>query len=448
MDKKDPENREKRDFNREDSGRRNDSKPFTPFAKDKRARITHAEKNEPRRREHSENHDSPRPPRENGPKPYRREEIVRKPASSDGRRRSYNPNFTPDNKFRENDRFNRTDDKPRTAAGRERIGGYKPHGERPERDFNRADSPRPARKPYGDKPYGDKPRGAKPPYKKFEKKGDRPFEKKFDKKFDKKPHAKRSDHGRYSDGTYPAFTPPEISDEIRLNRYIAAAGKSSRREADEMIRAGRVKVNGDVVTEMGAKISAHDVVRVDGEVISSEKKVYIIMNKPKGFVTTLEDPHAEKTVMDLLKNSCTERVYPVGRLDKNSLGVLLITNDGDLTTQLTHPSHNKKKIYQVLLDKPLTRADMQKILDSIVLEDGPITADAIDYVSESKKEIGIEVHSGRNRIVRRIFEFLGYKVQKLDRVYFAGLTKKNLKRGQWRFLTPKEVGVLKSGMYE
>ncbi|MFQ9503411.1 MAG: pseudouridine synthase [Alistipes indistinctus] len=209
-----------------------------------------------------------------------------------------------------------------------------------------------------------------------------------------------------------------------------------------------VSVNGQVVSELGTKVYPSDEVRFNGEVIHGEKHVYILMNKPKGYVTSLEDPHADKTVMDLVRNACTERVYPVGRLDKNSVGVLLITNDGDLTRQLTHPSYKKSKIYQVSLDKPLSEEDMQRIADGIELEDGMIYADEVSYVSDSRKEIGIEIHSGRNRIVRRIFEALGYSVQKLDRVYFAGLTKKGLKRGAWRFLTPREVSMLKSGEYE
>ena len=235
---------------------------------------------------------------------------------------------------------------------------------------------------------------------------------------------------------------------MRLNRYIAMSGASSRREADELIASGQVSVNGIVVTELGTKIKPGDEVRLNNKVLRGEKKVYIIMNKPKGYVTSIEDPHADKTVMDLLGQAVNERVYPVGRLDKNSLGVLLITNDGDLTTRLTHPSYSKKKIYQVSLDKALTRTDMQSIADGIMLEDGEIYADEISYVKENKKEIGIEIHSGRNRIVRRIFEHLGYRVTKLDRVYFAGLTKKNLKRGAWRFLSPREVEMLMSGKYE
>ena len=208
-------------------------------------------------------------------------------------------------------------------------------------------------------------------------------------------------------------------------------------------------MNGKVVTELGTKVSPTDEVKFNDSRIVGEKKVYLVLNKPKGYVTSLDDPHADKTVMELVKGACAERIYPVGRLDKNSVGLLLFTNDGDLTRQLTHPSFEKKKVYQVSLDKPLTRADMDRIVEGITLEDGEIHADEIAYVAENdKKEVGIEIHSGRNRIVRRIFEHLGYTVRKLDRVYYAGLSKKNLKRGQWRFLTREEVQRLKSGQYE
>lgn len=232
--------------------------------------------------------------------------------------------------------------------------------------------------------------------------------------------------------------------EIRLNRYIANAGICSRREADTYITAGMVKVNGKVVTELGIKVLPDDEVRFDGNRISAEKKVYLLLNKPKDFVTTTDDPHADKIVMDLVKNACTERIYPVGRLDRNTTGLLLLTNDGDLSKRLTHPSHLMKKIYQVSLDKPVSLQHMQQIADGIELEDGPIHADAISFINqEDQNEIGIEIHSGRNRIVRRIFEYLGYRVKKLDRVYYAGLTKKNLPRGKYRFLTEKEVQYLK-----
>ena len=207
-------------------------------------------------------------------------------------------------------------------------------------------------------------------------------------------------------------------------------------------------VNGEVVTTLGSKVRPEDDVRFNGERIQGEHKVYLVLNKPKGYVTSLDDPHADKTVMELVKGACAERIYPVGRLDKNSVGLLLFTNDGDITRRLTHPSLNKKKVYQVSLDKPLTNADMQAIADGIMLEDGEIHADEIACVKDDRKEVGIEIHSGRNRVVRRIFEHLGYKVQKLDRVYYAGLTKKNLKRGAWRFLTDAEVAHLKSGQYE
>ena len=248
----------------------------------------------------------------------------------------------------------------------------------------------------------------------------------------------------------PSYETPQQEGAIRLNRYISMSGICSRREADEYITSGTITVNGAVVTELGSKVMRGDVVCYNGKQIENEKKVYIVMNKPKGFVTTLDDPHADKSVMDLVKNACNERIYPVGRLDKNSVGVLLLTNDGDLAKRLTHPTYEKKKIYQVSLDKRLTRADMEQMILGITLEDGDIAADDICYVDDPKMKnaVGIEIHSGRNRIVRRMFEPMGYHVGKLDRVYFAGLTKQKLKRGEWRFLTEKEVAMLKSGSYE
>ncbi len=240
----------------------------------------------------------------------------------------------------------------------------------------------------------------------------------------------------------------KISSDTRLNKYIANSGVCSRREADVFIKAGVVSVNGEVVTELGVKVKPGDEVKFNGELLRGEKKVYLLMNKPKGYVTTVEDPHADKTVMEIAQNYCDARIYPVGRLDKNSTGVLLLTNDGDLTVQLTHPSYNKKKIYQVGIDKPLTKNDMQRLADGVELEDGLSFFDVIEMIEEDKTSFGIEIHSGRNRIIRRMFEHLGYRVSKLDRVYFAGLTKKNLKRGECRFLTDKEVSTLKMGSYE
>ena len=236
---------------------------------------------------------------------------------------------------------------------------------------------------------------------------------------------------------------------IRLNKYLANAGVCSRREADEFITSGAVKVNGEVVTELGTKVKRSDEVLFNENPVSIEKKVYILLNKPKDYVTTSDDPQQRKTVMDLVKDACPERIYPVGRLDRNTTGVLLLTNDGELASKLTHPKFLKKKVYHVFLDKNVSTEDLQKIADGIELEDGEVHADSIEYADErDHSQVGIEIHSGRNRIVRRIFESLGYRVVKLDRVQFAGLTKKNLRRGDWRFLTEKEVDMLRSGMFE
>ena len=241
---------------------------------------------------------------------------------------------------------------------------------------------------------------------------------------------------------------PEIKDVVRLNRFIANSGVCSRREADTLIQAGVVTVNGEVVTELGTKVNIHDDdIRFNGERLKGEEKVYLIMNKPKGYVTTASDPHAEKTVIDLLKG-CSSRVYPVGRLDKNTTGVLLLTNDGEIAERLTHPSYDKKKIYQVSLDKELSEEDYHKILEGVSLTDGDAKADELEFIdANDKRKIGIEIHSGKNRIVRRIFDSLGYNVKALDRVYFAGLTKKGLKKGEWRYLTEGEINILKIGAY-
>ena len=236
---------------------------------------------------------------------------------------------------------------------------------------------------------------------------------------------------------------------IRLNKYLANAGICSRREADEFITAGVVSVNGVVVTELGTKVHRNDEVKFHDQPVNIERKVYILLNKPKDCVTTSDDPQERKTVMDFVKNACKERIYPVGRLDRNTTGVLLLTNDGEMASKLTHPKYLKKKIYHVYCDKNVTKADLDQIVQGITLEDGEIHADAISYASDTdKSQVGIEIHSGKNRIVRRIFEHLGYKVIKLDRVYFAGLTKKGLRRGDWRFLTENEVNMLRMGSFE
>ena len=338
-------------------------------------------------------------------------------------RASYNPHFTADNRP--------AFDKPRRQFGDKPAYGERKSGDKPRYEHRDGDKPR---RQYGDKPaYGERKFGDK-------KYGDRKF---GDKPY--KPGPRKHDD---KPASYPKFTPEKQVGEMRLNRFLAQSGLCSRREGDDFITAGLVTVNGQIVTQLGTKVLPTDEVKFNDSRVQGEKKVYLVLNKPKGYVTSLDDPHAGKTVMDLVEGACTERIYPVGRLDKNSLGLLLFTNDGDLTKQLTHPSYLKKKIYQVTLDKPLARADMDRIAEGITLEDGEIFADEISYVKENKQEIGIEIHSGRNRIVRRIFEFLGYTVTKLDRVYYAGLTKKNLKRGAWRFLSREEVERLKSGQYE
>lgn len=235
---------------------------------------------------------------------------------------------------------------------------------------------------------------------------------------------------------------------VRLNKYIAASGVCSRREADEIIRRGLIFVNGKQVTDLGTRVNAGDEVRYKSKKLNAEKKVYILLNKPKDFVTTVEDPHADRTVIDLIGDACSERVYPVGRLDKSTTGVLLLTNDGDLAGKLTHPKYKRKKIYHVFLDRIVSKNDLFKLTEGIELDGETVAADAVSYADiEDKTQLGIELHSGQNRVVRRLFEKLGYRVRKLDRVYFAGLTKKNLPRGKWRFLTEKEVIMLKRGTF-
>lgn len=354
---------------------------------------------------------------------------------------------------------------------RSERGDHAPHGERPSYGDRTARGERPS---FGGRQHRDGDNGGFES-REFRSRGGRSFERGgSDSEQGRKPYRdgassrfNRNDGGRpagrgsrpeqngkrsYRAGDkpdhYPKYAPSKMPTEMRLNRFLAQSGLCSRREADDYIQAGLVTVNGVIVSELGTKVKPTDDVRFNDERIQGEKKVYLVLNKPKGYVTSMEDPHADKTVMDLVKNACTERIYPVGRLDKNSLGLLLFTNDGDVASQLTHPSLEKKKIYQVTLDKALTRADMERIAEGITLEDGEVYADEIAYTSDNKKEVGIEIHSGRNRIVRRIFEHLGYAVQKLDRVYYAGITKKNLKRGAWRFLTREEVDRLKSGRYE
>ena len=353
----------------------------------------------------------------------------------------------------------------RPYGERRQSGENRPYGERKPRQYGEGRPERPygehrsygehkaygegrPERPYGErKSYGQRPsRGAAPRNggKRFP--GKSPFTKSSDEGINRMISRKPQISGEY-DG--PAYEPERISDEVRLNRFIANSGVCSRREADTFIQAGCVTVNGEVVTELGTKVNIfNDDVRFNGERLKGESKVYLVMNKPKGYVTSASDPHAEKTVMDLLHN-CPTRVYPVGRLDKATTGVLMFTNDGEIAERLTHPSYDKKKIYQVALDRNLSQEDYDKIINGITLGDGFIKADELEFVDENDHtKLGIEIHSGKNRIVRRIFESLGYSVKALDRVYFAGLTKKNLRRGAWRFLDEKEIGLLKMGAFE
>jgi 23S rRNA pseudouridine2605 synthase len=336
-----------------------------------------------------------------------------------------------DRNYNSDRNFNRSDNNER--------GGYSRGGDR---SFNRSsDSGRGGDRSFTKKSYGG---GSSQHQGGFQKSygggGDRRSQGQYGDR-NRKPFQKREAPQRQPEYHFDEEAP---NAPIRLNKYIANTGLCSRREADEYIQAGLITVNGQLVTELGVKVMPTDEVRYNNERLQTEKKVYILLNKPKDYVTSVDDPHAKRTVMDLIKGACRERIYPVGRLDRMTTGVLLLTNDGELTKKLTHPVSNIKKIYQVHLDKNIKADDLQAISEGIVLDDGFIQPDMVDYVyPDDHSTIGVEIHSGRNRIVRRIFEYFGYKVIKLDRVYFAGLTKKSLQRGHWRYLDPKEVGFLK-----
>lgn len=380
-------------------------------------------------------------------------------------RNSFNPNFGSDNRLKSRPRFNRnSDERPQyERVERSNNGGYRQNN-RFNRDFdnNRFDGDSRPRNRYNGNSYqgADKDnrrggyRGAAngDTYVKVggernnyggERRGgygNRPVRKgSYD------PNAKYSTKKRvtYREAKLDPNAP------VRLNKYLANAGICSRREADNYITAGLITVNGEVVTELGVKVVPTDDVRFNSERVNPERKVYVLLNKPKDCVTTVDDPQERKTVLDCLRGIGKERIYPVGRLDRNTTGVLLLTNDGDMAAKLTHPKFMKKKIYHVTCDKNVAISDMELLASGIELEDGPVYADEVTYVNEAdRSQIGIEIHSGKNRIVRRMLEHLGYRVNKLDRVLFAGLTKKNLKRGDWRYLTEKEVNMLRMGAYE
>ena len=362
------------------------------------------------------------------------------------------------------------EDRPHRSSSTDRPNrreGDKPFGEdRPRRSSS---TDRPLRSNSADRPYKrdsdgtsgeDRPRRSSSTDRPYRREGDKPFgedrprrssstERPYRGKPSKSADGERSERENPADGPLrkrPSRPSAQTGEGlIRLNKYIANSGVCSRREADELIQAGAVSVNGKIVTELGTKVSLSDKVRYDNQTIKNEKHVYVLLNKPKGYITTTDDPFDRNTVMTLVANACKERIYPVGRLDRNTSGLLLLTNDGELAKKLTHPKHNVKKVYHVELDKPLTKNDMMTIVEGIELEDGVAVVDEIAYAADStnKKEIGIELHSGRNRIVRRIFEALGYEVVKLDRVIFAGLTKRDLPRGHWRMLSEQELIYLK-----
>ena len=392
-----------------------------------------------------------------GNRSYNREGGYNRPSynNREGGDRPYRPRFNSNGEGSDRPQRSYGDRPQRPSYNRE--GGARPY--RPRFNNNNEGGDRPQRS-YGDRPaYGDRPQ--RPSYNNNRDGGDRPYRPRFNNGGEGRPQGfarpQRRRTGDYDpNAKYSKKKQIEYKEQfvdpnepIRLNKFLANAGVCSRREADEFITAGVVSVNGEVVTELGTKIKRADVVKFHDETVSIERKVYVLLNKPKDCVTTSDDPQARLTVMDLVKGACSERIYPVGRLDRNTTGVLLLTNDGDLASKLTHPKFLKKKIYHVYLDKNLTKADMDQIAAGVELEDGEIHADAISYADDIKRDqVGIEIHSGKNRIVRRIFESLGYKVVKLDRVFFAGLTKKGLRRGEWRYLTEQEVNFLRMGSFE
>jgi 23S rRNA pseudouridine2605 synthase len=346
-------------------------------------------------------------------------------------RRKFNDDERPRRRFNDNEekprrRFNDEEDRPRRRKFED--------NEKPRRKFNDEDRPR--------RKFNDEDR----PKRRFTKDEEKPRRgsRRFEERHEEEEAPKRGRKG-YVREKDPLYDRPAATGDIRLNKYLADCGICSRREADDLIKAGCVTVNGEVITTMGFRVKTNDKVVYGGQTLNREKLRYILLNKPKGYITTADDPEGRETVMELVKGACDERIFPVGRLDKNTTGLLLLTNDGDLAKKLTHPSSEITKLYHVVLNKPLTKNDMLRISDGIELDDGFISADSIAYDEddESKKGIGIELHSGRNRIVRRIFEHLGYDVMKLDRVMFAGLDKYKLPRGEWRFLTDKEVAMLK-----
>ena len=461
-------------YNRPSYNRENGDRPYRP-------RFNNENGDRPQRAYSSDRSYRPRfnPNGENGDRPQRSygnnaggDRPYRPRYNSEGGdrpQRSYGNNAGGDRPYRP--RYNSEGgDRPQRSYGNN-AGGDRPYrprynsegGDRPQRSYgNNAGGDRSYRPRYnsegGDRPqrsYGNNAGGDRPYRPRYNGEGgDRPQRPYGNRDSYSRPIRRTADYdpnAKYSKKKQIEYKEQFVdpNEPIRLNKFLANAGVCSRREADEFITAGVVSVNGEVVTELGTKIKRGDEVKFHDQAVSIERKIYVLLNKPKDTVTTSDDPQARRTVMDLVKGACSERIYPVGRLDRNTTGVLLLTNDGDLASKLTHPKYLKKKIYHVHLDKNLTKADMEQIAAGIQLDDGEIQADAISYTDDFKKdEVGIEIHSGKNRIVRRIFESLGYKVVKLDRVFFAGLTKKGLRRGEWRYLTEQEVNFLRMGSFE
>ena len=439
-----------------------------------------------------------------GYKSYNREGYNRNNRYEGGNygRRPYNNNHEggerPYRSF--NSRNNNGEDRPQRSYGSRPQRPYNNNGSRPQRSYNpnfnrneeggersynsrsyNNNGGRPQR-PYTPRFNNNDEEGGRRPYRSFNNNGDRPqrpYTPRYNNNDDEggqRPYrsfnnnnGQRGSYGRPQGGNFRPRTADynpnakysakkqieykevlaDPNEPIRLNKFLANAGICSRREADEFIAAGVVSVNGEIVTELGTKIKRTDEVKFHDQSVNIERKVYVLLNKPKDCVTTSDDPQERKTVMDFVKDACKERIYPVGRLDRNTTGVLLLTNDGDLASKLTHPKYLKKKVYHVYCDKNVTKADLDQIAAGVTLDDGDIHADSISYASETdRSQVGIEIHSGKNRIVRRIFESLGYRVIKLDRVYFAGLTKKGLRRGDWRYLTEMEVNMLRMGSFE
>ena len=432
-----------------------------------------SEENSGNRFERENNYSRPSYNREGGDRPYRprfNSESGERPQRAYSSDRPYRPRFNPNAEGGERPQRSYGDRPSYNRDGGDRP--QRPYGDRP--SYNREGGDRPQRPSYGNNSGGDRPYrprynsgdGGDRPQRPYggssyggSSYGDRPQRPRFN------PDGGRGGYGRPQQRRTPDYDPnakysrkkqieykeqfTDPNEPIRLNKFLANAGVCSRREADEFITAGVVSVNGVVVTELGTKIKRADEVKFHDQTVSIERKIYILLNKPKDTVTTSDDPQARRTVMDLVKGACDERIYPVGRLDRNTTGVLLLTNDGDLASKLTHPKFLKKKIYHVHTDKNVTKADMDQSAAGIQLDDGEIHADAISYTDDVRRdEVGIEIHSGKNRIVRRIFESLGYKVVKLDRVFFAGLTKKGLRRGEWRYLSEQEVNYLRMGSFE